>query len=164
MVQFLQQKCHLGERFSSQEIHAANGRIMMNATSLELPEDGYGRGAGLFPVYSMMNTSCRNNTKSRVMPDHRVQIRAKTRIRQGEEITNEYLKPETSTLLRRPLINTKWFFHCCCPRCRDPTELGNHNEHDDLRITFTLALSLFRISLWKPAVLQEAVWRDGPLH
>ena len=126
MVEFLQQKCDLGERFSSQEIHAANGRILMNATSLELPEDGFGRGAGLFPVYSMMNTSCRNNTKSTVMADHRVQIRAKTRIRPGEEITNEYLRPETSTLLRRPLINTKWFFHCSCPRCRDPTELGEY--------------------------------------
>ena len=126
MVHFLQETCQLAGRFSSQEIHAANGRIMMNATSLELPEDGFGRGAGLFPVYSMMNTSCRNNTKSRVMPDHRVQIRAKTRIRAGEEITNEYLRPETSTLLRRPLINTKWFFHCSCPRCRDPTELGSH--------------------------------------
>ena len=59
MVQFLQETCQLGERFSSEEIHAANGRIMMNATSLDLPDEEYGRGAGLFPIYSMMNTSCR---------------------------------------------------------------------------------------------------------
>ena len=58
MVEFLQKTCQLGERFSREEIHAANGRIMMNATSLELP-DGCGRGAGLFPIYSMMNTSCK---------------------------------------------------------------------------------------------------------
>ena len=57
MVEFLQKTCGL-DRFSSEEIHAANGRIMMNATSLELPE-GFGRGAGLFPIYSMMNTSCK---------------------------------------------------------------------------------------------------------
>ena len=62
------------------------------------------------------------------MPDHRVEIRAKTRIREGEEITNEYLKPETGTLLRREVINTKWFFYCSCPRCRDPTELGETEE------------------------------------
>ena len=58
MVEFLQKTCQLGERFSREEIHAANGRIIMNATSLELP-DGCGRGAGLFPIYSMMNTSCK---------------------------------------------------------------------------------------------------------
>jgi hypothetical protein len=46
-------------RFSGEEIHSANGKIMMNAASLELPESGYGRGAGLFPIYAMMNTSCR---------------------------------------------------------------------------------------------------------
>ena len=139
MVHFLQETCQLAGRFSSQEIHAANGRIMMNATSLELPEEGFGRGAGLFPVYAMMNTSCRNNTKSRVMPDHRVEIRAKTRIRPGEEITNEYLRPETSTLLRRPLINTKWFFHCSCPRCRDPTEFGEDYWHHELLLHCLLA-------------------------
>ena len=134
MVKFLQQTCELGERWSSQEIHAANGRIMMNATSLELPETGYGRGAGLFPVYAMMNTSCRNNTRSTVMEDHKVEIRAKTRIRAGEEITNEYLKPESSTLLRRSIINTKWFFYCSCPRCLDPTELGKHRENKVLPV------------------------------
>jgi len=60
------------------------------------------------------------------MADYSVEIRAKTRIREGEEITNEYLKPESCTLLRRNVINTKWFFYCSCLRCRDPTELGSH--------------------------------------
>ena len=128
MVAWLRDTCGLGRVFTAEEIHAAHGRILMNATSLDLERWGgeLGRGAGLYPVYSMMNTSCRNNTKSTVMADHRVQIRAKTRIMPGEEITNEYLRPETSTLLRRPLIKDKWFFHCSCPRCRDPTELGEN--------------------------------------
>jgi len=126
MVDFLHQRCQLEERFSAEEIHSANGRIMMNATSLELPETGYGRGAGLFPIYSMMNTSCRNNTKSKILPDHSVEILAKVRIRAGEEITNQYMKPDKSTFIRRPIMKEKWFFDCSCPRCSDPTELGSH--------------------------------------
>ena len=86
MVDFIHEKRELQDRFTVEEIHAANGRIMMNATSLEPPETGYGRGAGLFPIYSMMNTSCRNNTKSNVLPDHSVEILAK--VKAGQEITN----------------------------------------------------------------------------
>merc|ERR1719228_1385353 len=126
MVNFIHEKCRLKDRFTAEEIHGANGRIMMNATSLELPEDGYGRGAGLFPIYSMMNTSCRNNTKSNVLPDHSVEILAKVKIKAGEEITNQYHKPDKCTFLRRPIMKVKWFFDCSCPRCADPTELGSH--------------------------------------
>ena len=34
------------------------------------------------------------------MGDHSVEIRAKTRIRVGEEITNQYMAPDTPTYLR----------------------------------------------------------------
>jgi len=126
MVDFIHQNCKLQDKFTREEIHSANGRIMMNATSLELPESGYGRGAGLFPIYSMMNTSCRNNTKSNVLPDHSVEIQAKVRIKAGEEITNQYHKPDKAAFIRRQTMKEKWFFDCSCPRCRDPTELGSH--------------------------------------
>jgi len=125
MVKFIRQTCNLSQ-FSSEEIHGCNGRILMNATSLEFTDDSYGRGAGLFPIYSMMNTSCRNNTKSYVLPDHSVEILAKTKIRAGEEITNQYHKPDTATFLRRQTMREKWFFDCACLRCKDPTELGTH--------------------------------------
>ena len=42
----------------------------------------------------------RNNTVSTVMGDHSMEIRAKTRIRAGEEITNQYMAPDTPTYLR----------------------------------------------------------------
>jgi len=126
MVNFIHEKCRLKDRFTAEEIHGANGRIMMNATSLELPEDGYGRGAGLFPIYSMMNTSCRNNTKSNVLPDHSVEILAKVKIKAGEEITNQYHKPDKATFIRRQTMREKWFFDCSCARCMDPSELGSH--------------------------------------
>ena len=61
MVTWLRGTCGLGHVFTAEEIHAAHGRILMNATSLDLERWGgeLGRGAGLYPVYSMMNTSCR---------------------------------------------------------------------------------------------------------
>ena len=61
MVAWLRDTCGLGRVFTAEEIHAAHGRILMNATSLDLERWGgeLGRGAGLYPVYSMMNTSCR---------------------------------------------------------------------------------------------------------
>ena len=34
------------------------------------------------------------------MGDHSVEIRAKTRVRAGEEITNQYMAPDTPTYLR----------------------------------------------------------------
>ena len=34
------------------------------------------------------------------MSDHCVEIRAKTRIRAGEEITNQYMLPDTPTFFR----------------------------------------------------------------
>ena len=128
MVAWLRGTCGLGHVFTAEEIHAAHGRILMNATSLDLERWGgeLGRGAGLYPVYSMMNTSCRNNTVSTVLRDFRVEIRAKVRIPAGAEISNQYHAPATPTLLRRPLMRAKWLFDCSCARCRDPTELGTH--------------------------------------
>ena len=103
---------------------------------------------------------CRNNTKSRVMADYSVEIRAKTRIREGEEITNEYLKPESCTLLRRNVINTKWFFYCSCLRCRDPTELGEYDSCEVARRPFAAC----RLSLLESVVPREEMWRRGGVH
>ena len=59
MVTWIRDKCGL-DTWTPEEIHAAHGRILMNATCLDLEGPGVGRGAGLYPVYSMMNTSCRS--------------------------------------------------------------------------------------------------------
>jgi len=126
MVEFLH-SCGLADRFTAEQIHSASGKILMNATSLEVPGDTeLGRWAGLYPIYSLMNTSCCNNTRSTVLPDNTVEVRAKRRIRPGQEITNQYLKPDQPSHIRRPLMRQKWFFDCGCQRCLDPTELGSH--------------------------------------
>ena len=51
-------KIKLGKRFPEEKIRRATGIIQTNATSLELPATGYGRGTAVFPTYAMMNHSC----------------------------------------------------------------------------------------------------------
>jgi hypothetical protein len=71
--------------------------------------------------------------------------RAQTEIKNGEEITAQYLTPLVGTMERRSkirynclfielnlfsckiglfVVRKNWFFQCCCARCSDPTELG----------------------------------------
>ena len=45
-------------------------------------------------------------------------------IKQGEELSIHYTSPMLGTMARRSRVKKNWFFDCCCPRCRDPTELG----------------------------------------
>ena len=68
----------------------------------------------------------RNNTKSIIGQDFRIQVFASTNIEPGQEITNKYIKSDKPSYIRRPLLRQKWFFDCYCSRCSDPTELGSH--------------------------------------
>ena len=57
--------------------------------------------------------------------DFRIQVKARTDIVKGEEITTQYM-PTTSkgTFYRRKEMEQMWCFQCCCIICRDPTESG----------------------------------------
>ena len=124
MVRFLLDTCGARDTWSAEEIHAAHGRILMNATSLELTDTCQGKGAGLYPIYSMMNTSCRNNTRSTVMSDYSVEIRLVLGREKRLPTSTMYLTHQPTSYLRRPIMKEKWFFDCACPRCLDPTENG----------------------------------------
>ena len=58
--------------------------------------------------------------------DHSIQVIAQTSIAEGDQITNQYMKADKPTSIRRPFLREKWFFDCMCPRCADPTECGSH--------------------------------------
>ena len=58
--------------------------------------------------------------------DHSIHVTAQATIDDGQEITNQYMKSDKPTILRRPLLRQKWFFDCTCVRCSDPTECGSH--------------------------------------
>jgi hypothetical protein len=126
IVDFIHNNLQLQERFLEDQIHRAAGILMTNATSLSLPEEGFGRVTALFPVFSMMNHSCCSNTKTLMNPDHSQEVHAQVLIRAGEEVTNQYLKVLQPTAERRSFLREKWFFDCLCRRCSSPSELGSH--------------------------------------
>ena len=57
---------------------------------------------------------------------HDMKVWSKRSIKQGEEITIQYLPFMYGHLKRKKQIKSSWFFDCLCPRCQDSTELGLH--------------------------------------
>ena len=57
IVNFIQEELRMKHNFSSECIQTAMGVLATNSTSLQLGSE-FGKGFGLFPVYSMMNHSC----------------------------------------------------------------------------------------------------------
>ena len=55
----------------------------------------------------------------------RLELRASEAIKEGGEIVNQYVKPNSGTVSRRLILKNKWHFECDCRRCKDPTEFGS---------------------------------------
>ena len=128
VVRQLQERLGLASRFTEVQIRRAAGVLATNSTTLQGHSQSVVKGIGLYPVYSMMNHSCTCNTKTIIdsTANYDMTVLAHVDIMAGEEITNQYIKPDRPTLYRRPFLRRKWFFDCLCPRCLDPTELGSH--------------------------------------
>ena len=58
LINILDQKCHLDDKYTEEQIRKATGVLMTNGTSLQLPHGSHGVGIGLYPVYAMGNHSC----------------------------------------------------------------------------------------------------------
>lgn len=56
----------------------------------------------------------------------RLELRAQVPIRQGDEVTIQYLSFMYGQCRRKKDIPSYWFFVCRCARCRDPTDLGSY--------------------------------------
>merc|ERR1719153_616398 len=80
---------------------------------------------GLFPTFSLLSHSCVTNTR-RCAEDGRIQVRAAVPVSKGEELTTSYKNPELGSVARRSHFPATWYFHCTCPRCSSPSELGGH--------------------------------------
>ena len=128
VVSHLQDRLGLRSRFSEEQIRRAAGIPSTNSTTLQFPSEDHVKGNGLYPVYSMMNHSCSCNTKTIIDSANQFEmtIMANVELSAGDEITNQYMKPDKPSLYRRPLLRQKWHFDCSCVRCLDPTELGSH--------------------------------------
>lgn len=128
VVSHLHDKLGLRSRFSEEQIHRVAGILSTNSTTLQFPSEDHVKGNGLYPVYSMMNHSCSCNTKTIIdsAAQFEMTIMANVELSAGDQITNQYMKPDKPSLYRRPLLREKWHFDCWCTRCLDPTELGSH--------------------------------------
>ena len=114
------------KQVSEEELHRLIGIFMINSLEVELGP-GHGEEMGFYPVFSNINHSCLANARLVKLPDKSIEVCAKVAIKEGEEVTNCYLRTSlTPTMSRRKLLRTKWFFDCVCQRCQDPTELNSH--------------------------------------
>jgi len=81
----------------------------------------------LFPYLSLTSHSCLPNCEHWVNGEEAV-IRAKKRIKMGEELTIRYTYLCLHRTLLRKVINNAWFFTCICDRCNDTSELGTNSS------------------------------------
>jgi len=116
---------HHESRISLEDLRLAHGVLSTNGALLHLPP-GFGRGVAVYPMQALLNHSCMCNTTSQDYPqERRVEIKARFKIKKGEEITTSYIRPTQDTQSRRELLAHTWHFWCSCARCSDPTEGGS---------------------------------------
>ena len=126
VVQFIRRGLGLQDKYSEQEINRAIGILRTNAFQIEHPylqEEGTS-GKAIYPTFSFMSHNCYNNGRYIVHPDNKLTLRAQRHIKEGEEITIQYISFLFGNSKRCPDIKACWFFQCSCRRCSDTSELG----------------------------------------
>lgn len=118
-------------------------------------------GDGQYVEASICNHSCRPNT-SPIFESFRMEIRAMTTIKKGEEIFISYdadlTKPQKD---RRKDLRERYYFDCCCQRCQEeekPYDRSSNNLNSkepigDASKNFKLLLDSMQSSL------QEEEWK-----
>ena len=111
--------------YTSQEINRAIGLIQTNAINMEKPWRGdIVSCKALYPTFSFVSHSCVSNARVVFNEDSSIRLRAQVDIKEGEEITIQYISHLFSNIVRREEILSNWMFQCSCSRCEDPSELG----------------------------------------
>jgi len=77
----------------------------------------------IFNSFSMISHSCIPNCEH-LLAGKQALVRAKMRIRKGEEITIRYSDLCLHRDILKEEIESSWLFKCSCPRCSDSSELG----------------------------------------
>jgi len=120
VVDFLIKSCNLN--FTREDIMWAIGILKTNSIMF-----GETNGRALFPMFSLINHSCRANAKHTLyIKNRRIAVQAQTDIKQGEEIVINYVTFILGTIMRNTKLQKNWYFKCACQRCSDPTEFGSH--------------------------------------
>ncbi|KAJ0174501.1 hypothetical protein K1T71_009609 [Dendrolimus kikuchii] len=89
--------------------------------------DGTKRLRAIYLTASMINHSCRPNTRHIFLEeDYHIAVVATVPIAKGELITGTYTQSLWGTLDRRKHLKTSKCFDCFCDRCKDQTEFGTY--------------------------------------
>nr|CAD7593204.1 unnamed protein product [Timema genevievae] len=110
-------------QYSEEEIHTVCGVLEVNA--FEVGQHGVSVRA-LYPTAFYLAHSCVPNTSHTDDDNYRLTVRCSSQIKKGDTITLSYAYTLQGTLKRREHLKESKFFDCCCPRCKDPTELATY--------------------------------------
>nr|CAD7568212.1 unnamed protein product [Timema californicum] len=110
-------------QYSEEEIHTVCGVLEVNA--FEVGQHGVSVRA-LYPTAFYLAHSCVPNTSHTDDDNYKLTVRCSSQIKKGETITLSYAYTLQGTLKRREHLKESKFFDCCCPRCKDPTELATY--------------------------------------
>eukprot|EP00095_Tigriopus_kingsejongensis_P012445 maker-scaffold89_size390429-snap-gene-0.18 protein:Tk12445 transcript:maker-scaffold89_size390429-snap-gene-0.18-mRNA-1 annotation:"protein isoform b-like" len=113
-----------GTNFAQSEIQRMIGILRTNGMKLEQRGEDGTPGVALYPIYSLINHACSNNTNYVKYSDRHMELRSQVAIGKGQEIFTRYISSTLGNVRRREEIERNWFFRCQCPRCLDPTEFG----------------------------------------
>ena len=91
--------CELGNEVTEEELHRLIGIFMINSLEVELGPH-HGEEMGFYPVFSNINHACLANARLVKLPDKSIEVRAKTAIEEGDEVTIQYLTETLPTLTR----------------------------------------------------------------
>ena len=117
MFAFFSKKLSL-DWISLDDVQHVFGVLQTNSVSLISRQ-----GRTFYPVVSLLSHSCLPNLEPVSNPAASIKLRAKTRIRAGEQLTMRYTSFLSPVWRRRQEIKTEWMFDCDCIRCSDNSDL-----------------------------------------
>lgn len=116
----------LGLEFDEETILKVASIIDTNSFDVRSP-DGNKRLRSIYVTASMMDHSCKPNTRHIILgDDYNIAFIATVPIAKGELITTTYTQSLWGTLDRRRHLSSNKCFDCECDRCKDPTEFGTY--------------------------------------
>ncbi|XP_059048714.1 SET domain-containing protein SmydA-8 [Achroia grisella] len=116
----------LGMEFDEETILKVASIFDMNALDVR-STDGSKRSRAIYVTASMLNHSCKPNTRHIFLDDdYKIAIIATLPISKGDIITTSYTQALWGTLDRRRYLRNQKLIECECERCKDPTELGTY--------------------------------------
>jgi len=109
--------------FSKEYVHLAAG--VLDTNCFEYKPGGGVVLRGLYSQAARINNSCVPNC-TKEFSGRGIEIHTSRLVHAGEELTICYTGLLLPTQARQEIFRQTKHFQCCCPRCRDPTEIGTY--------------------------------------